>query len=212
LIFECVIFLFMVFANVPPVLRSDGIVTDVYKISSPFHSAPQTHIVLPLQVYQCLYLFDFLHKWITRQRPLSYIFFKQFGYVFFYFLNKKYENDSAFVYRNNLSESHPEKANYLRIGFKGSRKNVQGLGASVGLYYGKGLVQVYEHSPYRVYLSTVEPIAHFGLGDNPQIDSAVVVWPNGKKQTLKNLKANQTVYVSEGSATQINIPVQSNPR
>ncbi|NBB22756.1 RNA-binding protein [Runella sp. CRIBMP] len=121
-------------------------------------------------------------------------------------------NDSAFVYRNNLSESHPEKANYLRIGFKGSRKNVQGLGASVGLYYGKGLVQVYEHSPYRGYLSTVEPIAHFGLGEHTQIDSAVVVWPNGKKQTLKNLKANQTVYVSEVSATQINTPVQSNPR
>lgn len=121
-------------------------------------------------------------------------------------------NDSAFVYRNNLSESHPEKANYLRIGFKGSGKNVQGLGAGVELYYGKGLVQVYEHSPYRGYLSTVEPIAHFGLGEHTQIDSAVVVWPNGKKQTLKNLKANQTVYVSEVSATQINIPVQSNPR
>jgi hypothetical protein len=121
-------------------------------------------------------------------------------------------NDSAFVYRNNLSESHPEKANYLRIGFKGSRKNVQGLGAGVELYYGKGLVQVYEHSPYRGYLSTVEPIAHFGLGEHTQIDSAVVVWPNGKKQTLKNLKANQTVYVSEVSATQINTPVQSNPR
>ncbi|MCP1385485.1 VCBS repeat-containing protein [Runella salmonicolor] len=121
-------------------------------------------------------------------------------------------NDSAFVYRNNLSESHPEKANYLRIGFKGSRKNVQGLGAGVELYYGKGLVQVYEHSPYRGYLSTVEPIAHFGLGEHTQIDSAVVVWPNGKKQTLKNLKANQTVYVSEASATQINTPVQSNPR
>jgi len=121
-------------------------------------------------------------------------------------------NDSAFVYRNNLSESHPEKANYLRIGFKGSRKNLQGLGASVELYYGKGLVQVYEHSPYRGYLSTVEPIAHFGLGEHTQIDSAVVVWPNGKKQTLKNVKSNQTLYVSETNATQINVPTQSNPR
>ncbi|WP_310589117.1 VCBS repeat-containing protein [Runella aurantiaca] len=121
-------------------------------------------------------------------------------------------NDSAFVYRNNLSESHPEKANYLRIGFKGSRKNVQGLGAGVELYYGKGLIQVYEHSPYRGYLSTVEPIAHFGLGEHTQIDSAVVVWPNGKKQTLKNLKSNQTVYISETSATQINVPAQSNSR
>ncbi len=121
-------------------------------------------------------------------------------------------NDSAFVYRNNLSELHPEKTNYLRIGFKGSSKNVQGLGAGVKLYYGKGLVQIYEHSPYRGYLSTVEPIAHFGLGETTQIDSVVVVWPNGKKQTLRNLKVNQTVYVLEANANQINSPMQSKPR
>lgn len=120
-------------------------------------------------------------------------------------------NDSSFVYRNNLTESHPEKANYLRIGFKGYDKNVQGLGAKIELFYGKGLVQVYEHSPYRGYLSTVEPIAHFGLGEHTQIDSAVVVWPNGKQQTLTNLKTNQLLYVSEGNATQSHSRAQGNP-
>ncbi|WP_428655741.1 VCBS repeat-containing protein [Runella sp.] len=120
-------------------------------------------------------------------------------------------NDSSFVYRNNLVESHPEKANYLRIGFKGRDKNVQGLGARVELFYGKGLVQVYEHSPYRGYLSTVEPIAHFGLGEYTQIDSAVVIWPGGKKQTLKNLKANQTLYVSQANGNQTYTPTRFNP-
>ncbi|AEI48853.1 VCBS repeat-containing protein [Runella slithyformis] len=120
-------------------------------------------------------------------------------------------NDSSFVYRNNLTESHPEKANYLRIGFKGYNKNVQGLGAKIELFYGKGLVQVYEHSPYRGYLSTVEPIAHFGLGEHTQIDSAVVVWPNGKQQTLKNVKANQLLYVSEGNAMESYRPNLTKP-
>lgn len=120
-------------------------------------------------------------------------------------------NDSSFVYRNNLAESHPQKANYLRIGFKGYNKNVQGLGAKIELFYGKGLVQVYEHSPYRGYLSTVEPIAHFGLGEHTQIDSAVVVWPNGKQQTLKNVKANQLLYVSEGNAMESYRPNLTKP-
>lgn len=120
-------------------------------------------------------------------------------------------NDSSFIYRNNLTESKPEKANYLRIGFKGYDKNIQGLGAKIELFYAKGLVQVYEHSPYRGYLSTVEPIAHFGLGEHTQIDSAVVIWPNGKKQTLTNLKTNQLLYVSEGNAAESLTPAQGNP-
>jgi hypothetical protein len=115
-------------------------------------------------------------------------------------------NDSAFVYRNNLTESKSEKAHYLRVSFKGGAKNPQGLGARMELYYGKGLRQVYEHSPYRGYLSTVEPIAHFGLGETTQLDSAVVLWPNGKQQTLKNLKADQVIHVAEANANQPFIP------
>lgn len=119
-------------------------------------------------------------------------------------------NDSAFVYRNNLVESNPEKAHYLRISFKGENKNLLGLGARVELHYGKGLTQIYEHSPYRGYLSTVEPVAHFGLGETRLIDSAVVIWPNEKKQTLLNLKTDQTIYVAEASARQNYSPVAPN--
>jgi hypothetical protein len=111
-------------------------------------------------------------------------------------------NDSAFVYRNNLVESQPDKAHYLRVTFKGSTKNVMGLGAKVTLHYNHGQTQIYEHSPYRGYLSTVEPIAHFGLGDTQLIDSATVIWPNGKQQTFRNLKTDQTIYVAEANATQ----------
>lgn len=115
-------------------------------------------------------------------------------------------NDSAFVYRNNLIESKSAKSHYLRVSFKGGAKNPQGFGARVELYYGKGLTQVYEHTPYRGYLSTVEPIAHFGLGETAQLDSAVVIWPNGKQQALKNLKVDQVIHVAEANANQPFIP------
>jgi uncharacterized protein YfaQ (DUF2300 family) len=42
------------------------------------------------------------------------------------------------------------------------------------IYYGKGSTQVYENNPYRGYLSSVQPMAQFGLGNTAAIDSAVV--------------------------------------
>jgi len=124
-------------------------------------------------------------------------------------------NDSAFVYRNNLVESKAEKANYLRIKFVGEAQNRMGLGAIVELYYDKNKPsgpkqQLYEHSPYRGYLSTVEPVAHFGLGDVATVDEVRIIWPglNGspqKQQTLRNVKTNQVLTVDVRNAHE---PVQ----
>lgn len=107
-------------------------------------------------------------------------------------------NDSAFVYRNNLVETKAKDANYLRINFKGSEKNRMGLGAFVEITYDKGKKQVYEHSPYRGYLSTVEPFAHFGLGAVTTVTEVKITWPAhdgkpAKSQTLRQVKANQVL-------------------
>lgn len=116
-------------------------------------------------------------------------------------------NDSAFVYRNNLVEQKPQQANYLRIRFKGSEQNRTGLGAFVELKYGKGQQQVYEHTIYRGYLSTVENAAHFGLGAATTIDEVRISWPAqngkpGKAQTLRNVRANQVLTVDLKNATE----------
>lgn len=109
-------------------------------------------------------------------------------------------NDSAFVYRNNLMEQKPQQANYLRLKFVGPQHNRMGLGAMVEVRYtdskGKTSRQTYEHSPYRGYLSTVEPFAHFGLGNVQKIDEVRITWPgiNGlpaRQQVLRNVKSNQ---------------------
>ena len=118
-------------------------------------------------------------------------------------------NDSAFVYRNNLVESKADKANYLRIKFTGPAQNRMGLGAIVELHYANGQQrQVYEHSPYRGYLSTVEPVAHFGLGDVTTIDEVRIIWPglNGApqhQQTLRNVTANQVLSVDVRNAREV---------
>ena len=106
-------------------------------------------------------------------------------------------NDEAFVYENTTngrSASESGKApGWLDVRFRGGPKNVDGLGAWAEIYYGNGQRQVYENSPYRGYLSTVEAKAHFGLGNIGIVDSVVIEWPNGKKQVLRNVRSGQTL-------------------
>ncbi|MHC2992691.1 hypothetical protein OB13_14285 [Pontibacter sp. HJ8] len=111
-------------------------------------------------------------------------------------------NDSALVYKNTLytSKSKREKNHYIRLQFEGGPADGQGFGAKVHVYYGGGAQQFYEHSPYRGYLSTLENAAHFGMGANAKADSVVVVWPDGRAQTLLNLAADQVYTLSYKNA------------
>lgn len=109
-------------------------------------------------------------------------------------------NDSASVYQNNLIQIKPEESNYLRVKFKGNSQNVMGFGAIIEFQNQHEKVY-YEHTPYRGYLSSVEPIAHFGLGKAKEIGEMRITWQNGKVQILKNVKANQVITVDEKNAT-----------
>ncbi len=100
-------------------------------------------------------------------------------------------DDEALIYKNTAREKNPGSTHYLQIRFSGDRKNLNGLGASADIYYNHGQHQVYENTPYRGYLSTIQNIAHFGLGKITLLDSVVINWPNGKKQLLQHVKADQ---------------------
>ncbi|HRP57806.1 VCBS repeat-containing protein [Agriterribacter sp.] len=115
-------------------------------------------------------------------------------------------NEKAAVYENTLNEKTRIRANFLQVRFKGGEKNRNGLGATATIYYSNGLRQVYENTAYRGYLSTVNDIAHFGLGTTTVIDSLVIDWPGGYKQTLKQIAANQVVEVSIQNALPYVLP------
>ncbi|TWJ01645.1 VCBS repeat protein [Mucilaginibacter frigoritolerans] len=107
-------------------------------------------------------------------------------------------DDEALIYRNTSRDDKKtvNNAHFLQISFKGGKQNINGLGAIVDIYYNHGKHQVYENDPYRGYLSTVQAMAHFGLGKVSLVDSAVIKWPGGKKQKLLNIKADQKIKVS----------------
>jgi hypothetical protein len=103
-------------------------------------------------------------------------------------------NDEAFVYENTTRDDKKSNNNYLSIQLVGDSLNRNGIGTWVELFYGHNQ-QVYEQSPYRGYLSSVQVNPHFGLGNVLKIDSLVIKWPTGKRQVLKNVAADQTISV-----------------
>lgn len=110
-------------------------------------------------------------------------------------------NEEATLYENTVNHTGEIKGNYLRVQFEGGPQNRNGLGAWAEIYYDSSKTQVYENSPYRGYLSTVDDKAYFGLGQTKTIDSVVIRWPNHTKQTLTKVPANQFLKVNISNAT-----------
>jgi hypothetical protein len=111
-------------------------------------------------------------------------------------------NDEALIYKNNGPEVNENVNHYLKVKFRGPNSNRQGIGTFVDIYYQHGLHQVYENNPYRGYVSSIEPVANFGLGKCQTIDSVVVRWPNQYKQTFLNVKADQALSANINDAHQ----------
>lgn len=105
-------------------------------------------------------------------------------------------NDKASILKNTAREQNKENSHYLRVLLKGTSENSQGLGAWVEIFYNHGEKQIWENTPFRGYLSTIEDIAHFGLGETKFVDSLIIKWQNGKTQALSGLKSDQLITVN----------------
>ncbi len=104
-------------------------------------------------------------------------------------------NMEATLMENTMNDTKSKENNYLRIKLIGDKLNTDGFGAVINLFY-QGKKQVYEYTPYRGYMSSIENIAHFGIGASTVIDSVVVHWPNEMRQTITNISTNQTISIN----------------
>ncbi|HVG16107.1 MAG TPA: FG-GAP-like repeat-containing protein, partial [Chitinophagaceae bacterium] len=107
-------------------------------------------------------------------------------------------NDEALVYKNHSRDLHEEQS-FLSVKFSGDSLNKNGLGAIIELRY-NGKQQVYENTPYRGYLSSVTPVAHFGLDTIQSIDSVIIKWLGGRMQLIQEVKPNQVLTVDVRNA------------
>jgi hypothetical protein len=88
----------------------------------------------------------------------------------------------------------------LVVELRGTRSNRFGVGATVRLETDAG-PQVRQLVLTRGYLSTSEPILHFGLGEQQSVRRLTVNWPSGHEQVFTDLAADQRLIITEPAAT-----------
>ncbi|MDP9042359.1 MAG: CRTAC1 family protein, partial [Bacteroidota bacterium] len=106
-------------------------------------------------------------------------------------------NGEATIYRNNTSEN--SSAHFIRIKLKGDKKNTFGIGAKISVKT-TTCEQFQEQYPCRGFQSSVDPVMHIGLGKDSVIESLLVIWPDGKVSSMKNVKADTLVAIDETDA------------
>ena len=105
-------------------------------------------------------------------------------------------NKEAFLFINNaFQKNKPSGNHFLSLRLKGDSLNTQGFGTKVFIH-NNGDVQTQEQNPARGYFSSVDQQLLFGLGKDEQVDSVIVVWPDNKKQILKNIAADTFLVLS----------------
>ena len=102
-------------------------------------------------------------------------------------------DETACILRNDLNSDN----NYVRVKLKGPN-NSNGLGSKVKITTKDG-IQYQELQVTRGYISSVEDILHFGIGQNELIGEIRIDWKDGKSTVLKDVKPNQTIVADYAS-------------
>jgi hypothetical protein len=105
-------------------------------------------------------------------------------------------NAAAFLYKNNTMDLTSQ--HYLRLELQ-EEQHKSVLGTKLYLYHDNQM-QFLESINAKGIYSTSESSLHFGMGSSEKADSLRVEWPNGRSQTLFNIKANQSLVLNQKEA------------
>lgn len=108
-------------------------------------------------------------------------------------------DDPAFIYRNNAIER--SENNFLKIVLK-SKNYAAKLNSKITLETKNG-IQFCELITAKGYQSVVDDNLYFGLGDTKIIDKLTVVWSDGKKEILNNVRANQILEMDYANSREM---------
>jgi hypothetical protein len=95
------------------------------------------------------------------------------------------------VMRNDADSGH-----VVNVDLRGVESNRLGVGATVRIESALG-VQVRQLVLARGYMSSSEPMLHFGLGADTLVRRMVVTWPSGHVQHFENLAVDRRYTVTE---------------
>ncbi len=92
--------------------------------------------------------------------------------------------------------------NYLFFDLQGVQSNMNAIGAKIKLYgpWGVQVREVRSGEGYGIHNSFKQ---HFGLGSASVVDSVYVFWPSGTVDLMRNIPANQTIQIVEGTQNSV---------
>jgi hypothetical protein len=111
-------------------------------------------------------------------------------------------NGGITILRNDCDSGH-----VVNVDLRGTISNRYGVGSFVKVESDLG-VQVRQLWLAHGYMSSSEPMLHFGLGKDTVIKRMTVTWPSGMVQTFENLAVDRRYTVTEPSAP---APIHAEP-
>lgn len=109
-------------------------------------------------------------------------------------------NAPAEIFRNMVMENG-NGGNWVQFNIKGKDNNSLGIGAVVNIYTPQGIIKL-ENYPVHGYQSSMQVPLHTGLSSS-QIDSVIILWPDGKEEMLTNVKINSLNNISYKASREI---------
>ena len=106
-------------------------------------------------------------------------------------------NESISIFRNDSTSG-----NRVLFKLRGDKSNANGIHAILEIESAMSGKQIRQLNLTRGYMSSDEPLVHFGLGQDTKIDRLVIDWPSGIRQELKDLAANQLYEIFENGSSQ----------
>jgi hypothetical protein len=109
-----------------------------------------------------------------------------------------------------LRNDNGNQNDMLRVRTIGTRSNRDGIGAKITVKTSKGMHLFEMVKSGSSYLSQSEMPLTFGLGkpDDGKTVSLDIVWPSGKKESISDIKPNQTITIREGSGIVSATPIK----
>ncbi len=106
--------------------------------------------------------------------------------------------------------------NWIKVRTIGTKSNRSGIGARLTCITHlagetKPHQQIDEVRSGGSYISQNDLRIHFGLGKAEKVDLLEIRWPSGRVDTLKDVKANQLIYVKEGAGIFRTMQFPANP-
>lgn len=101
---------------------------------------------------------------------------------------------AAFVYRNNSSDKQLNHFIQFTLENGGKSGSVQHSKIKV---YTKDQSQLIEYNFERGYLSYMQPIAHFGLGESDSVEKVEIYWPDGKMSTILQPQVDKKYHIDK---------------